>query len=186
MPGIESSKSLCSLRSGWSLMCWWIKLLRFVWFLRADKRCVLPEIAWRRRSSRPTEKRFSSATRISTSDSSRRTKACSSRSSGAGGCHAGRLLRQTKAGDQFGINLIGFGARQTGIGKSSTAAGLTTLTTNPASNRNRASGFAVSAGRFQAGVQITNLMRVEPSDELLKAVPGIGKDFMFSFAVWFN
>ena len=88
----------------------------------------------------PDDKRFSSATRISISASSRRTKACSSRNSGAGGCHACGCCARQKRAISSASTLSVLVRDKPALAKARTAAGLAMLTVNPASNRNKASG----------------------------------------------
>ena len=95
-----------------------------------------------------------------------------------------RSLRQTKAGNQFGV--VGLGARQSGIGKGSNGCRVDEADQIIGFKQKQCERLAVSSGCFEASVQIADLMRAEPSDELLEAVPGVGEDFMFSFAVWLN
>jgi hypothetical protein len=96
------------------------------------------------------------------------------------------LLRQTKAGDQFGISLVGFRPRQTRISKSSDGCRVDETDETTGFKQKQSERLAVSAGRFQASVQVTNLMRIEPGDKLLEAEPSIGEDFVFSFPVRFD
>lgn len=80
------------------------------------------------------------------------------RISGASGVQSGGCWVRPQAGDQFGIDLVGLGARKLTTGVRLDGRGVDN--TNPAPGVSEVVGerFAVGAGRFHAGVQRLDMM----------------------------
>jgi len=134
----------------------------------------------------PDERRFSSAARISISDSSRRARTWSSRSSAAGGIHAADCCAGQKRAINPASTTLVFSARQAGGGERSDGCRINEADHEPGILQKQSERFAVRAGRFQAGAAVSDLMRGEPTGELLEAVSGVLKNFVFGFAVRLN
>ncbi len=110
----------------------------------------------------PDDSLLSSIVWISMSESSLLTSACSSRTSGAAGFHnCGFCVRQKRAINES-IYLIGLGARQlcSRIG----FRGCRIDETHQMIEVMEVSGkrFRVSAGRFQTGMNLTDMILLEP------------------------